>query len=402
MSEGIEAPAATSHRAAFGDRSLFPGLSAQVYLNHAAISPASVAVHEQVSAVLSDYAEGGLEGFLRWLPQRERLKGKLATLIGATAEDIGFVANTTAGMVAIAFSLDWKPNDRVLLFEGDFPTNVTPWQQAAKTFGATVDFVSAQPFERSTEEGLAALEEELRKGARIVAVSQVRFQSGFAMPVDAIGALCHRYGAELSVDAIQGLGVVPLDVGNIDYLSCGSHKWLMGLEGAGFVYIAPKQAQALRPRLAGWLGHENALDFLFLGPGHLRHDRPFRKSADVVEQGAQNTAGLAALEASVDLIGQLGVCAIWEHVQRYHDALEPLLLEKGFESRRASFASGRSGSLSVRPTGKLGELAVAELAEQLGQAGVAVTTPDGHLRFAPHWPNALDEVAIIAEALGRL
>src|SRR6185369_9998242 len=111
---------------------------------------------------------------------------------------------------------------------------------------------------------------ELLRGARLVAISAVEFQSGLRTPFAELAALCHAHGAELSVDAVQACGAVPIDVGamGIDYLACGSHKWMMGLPGAGFLYAAPGRVEALRPHVAGWLSHEDGLDFLFRGPGH--------------------------------------------------------------------------------------------------------------------------------------
>src|SRR5690606_14112178 len=111
----------------------------------------------------------------------------------------------------------------------------------ARQFGLEVVMLPLTAFERSDAEGLAALERELVRGARLVAVSAVQFQTGLAMPLGAMAALCHQHGAELFVDGIQAMGVVPIDVGalGIDYLASGSHKWLMGTEGAGILYVSP-------------------------------------------------------------------------------------------------------------------------------------------------------------------
>lgn len=382
--------------ARLGDRSLFPSLEAKSYLAHAAISPLSAPVKARVDALTADYAARGMEAFTTWLAARGRLRGELAALVGAAPEDVGLVQSTTPGIVWLAFGMPWRAGDRVILFEGEFPANVTPWQRAADTFGLELAFVPIAPFFESPEAGLAALERELSKGARLVAVSAVRFQDGLRMPTRAMGALAHRYGAELFVDAIQALGATPFDVEEVDYAATGGHKWLMGLEGAGFVYVAPNRVAALVPRLAGWLGHEDALSFLFEGPGHLRTDRPLRARADVVEQGALSGASFAALQASVELLTSLGVDAIYGHVQRWHDEIEAALEGLGFRSKRASFAAGRSASLCfVPPKG----VELATLHRALLARGVVASTPDGHLRLAPHWPNALDEVPAVVEAI---
>lgn len=385
-----------------GDRSLFPELQPSVYLNHAAISPPSLAVQRAAAEVLSSYATEGVGAALRWFEQRGALKADLAALIGAAPEDIGLVANTTAGVVAVALCMPWRRGESIVVFDGEFPTNVTPWQQAAHTSGLTLQRLPLAGFADGSGDGLAAVEAALRGGGvRLVAVSAVQFQTGLRMPLAELAELAHAHGAQLFVDGIQAVGVVPLDVAalGIDYLACGSHKWLMGLEGCGFLYVSPARIDALVPRVAGWLSHEEPLGFLFDGPGHLRYDRPIRARADFVEAGAPNTLGLATLQASVGLLAQLGVPEIYAHVQAYHDALEPLLLQRGFTSLRASDPGARSGILSaLPPAGRSDPEVVAALAGQ----GVAVTNPDGVVRFSPHWPNGLHELPRVQAALDAL
>lgn len=384
-------------RVALGDRSLFPSLEAKVYSSHAAISPASSEVERAVRVLVGDYAQRGLGAFGAWREQRERLRARLARLIGASSPtDVAFVANTTRSVTDVALCLPWRPGDVVLCLRGEFPANVTPWQQAASAFGLEVRYLEVDAFR--TDEGLERLERELRRGVRLVAVSAVQFASGLRMPVDVIAERAHAAGAEVFVDAIQACGVVPIDVARagIDYLGCGSHKWLMGLEGTGFLYVRPDRLAHLVPRVAGWLSHEDGLDFLFGGEGLLRYDRPIRREAGFVEGGAYNGVGLAALEAGVAPIEALGVGRVFEHVQRYLDPLEQALVERGFTSERSPEHARRSGILSVRPP--LG-VDVARVSRALGARGVVTSTPDARLRFAPHWPNALEEVPYVVSAL---
>ncbi len=382
------------HVATLGDRSLFPKLEAVAYCNHAAVSPASLGVEHAVQRVLADYAREGMGAFFPWYSQRERLRERLAGMIGAAPTDVALTPSTTRGLSDMALSLPWQAGQRIVLFEGEFPTNVTPWQCAARTFALEVVWLRAQDFRSG--DGLSQLRATLRRGARLVAVSAVQFQSGLHMPLAEMGRLCHEYGAELCVDAIQALGVVPLDVGlsGIDYLSAGSHKWLMGMEGAGMLYVRPECARALVPRAAGWLSHEQADEFLRLGRGHLRYDRPLKNSARVLEPSAHNVLGFAALEAAVELLLGLGIDRIFAHVQSYHDDLERELTRRGFESLRSPLLEQRSGTLSFEvPHG----IDAVSLQRALVGVGVACALPDGVLRFSPHWPNHLNEIVSIAE-----
>jgi len=373
-----------------GSRALFPTLQPSVYANHAAVSPASLAVQQAVSTYLSDSAQSGLGAVLPWMAQRERLRARLAALLrGSTAADIALTAGTSAGIVDIAMCHPWKAGDRVILFEGEFPANVTPWLQAAQLYDLRPEWVSLTGFSGGSGDGLAAVETALKRGAAMVAVSAVQFQTGLRMPIGALGGLCRRYGAALFVDAIQACGVVPVDVELVDYLACGGHKWMMGLEGVGFLYVDPTRVDALRPRLASWLSHEDGLGFLFEGRGHLRYDRAIRKRADMFESSAPQTALFAGLDGGLTTLEHIGVEAIFAHVQQWHDLAEQGLRHRGFSSLRAPHISGRSGSLCVEPPD---DIPITALSAGLVERGVSVAIPDGRLRLAPHWPNALLEV----------
>jgi len=385
----------SSYAPHLGDRSLFPDLEARAYLGHAAISPASRPVQEAVAAVAASYARRGVGALEEWLPVRQRLRQGLAGLIGAQPEDLALLGNTTQGVLDVALCFPWQAGDRILCFQGEFPANVTPWQQVQDLYGLEVSLL---PLSRvPNPEVLPVLEAGLRGGARLVAVSAVQFQTGARMPLVEMGALCRRHGAAFFVDAVQAVGVVPVDVraAGIDFLACGSHKWLMGLEGSGFLYVSPDRVAELRPRVAGWISHEDPFRFLAEG-GQLRYDRPIRRQADALEPGTGNMMGHVALEASVALIRSLGVEAIHAHVNAYLDALERGLQNRGFASFRSV---RRSGILSVLPPAGW---SVRDLHQGLARRGVVCSTPDGLLRFAPHWPNRLDEVPLVLEAVDEI
>ncbi len=379
-----------------GSRSLFVDLQAAAYLNHAAISPASLPTLTAVREAADDYARAGVGAFPRWDEQRKQLRQDIATLIGASSEEIGLGWNTSRGVSDLALSIPWKKGDRVVLFRGEFPANVTPWQQAAQLFELELVFLDAEAFQ--TEEGLEQLALELQRGARLVAVSAVQFQTGLRMPLARMGQLCRAHGAELCVDAIQACGAVPIDVEAecIDYLATGGHKWLLGFEGAGFVYVRQACAERLRPYTAGWLSHEEPASFLFQGAGHLRYDRSLRRRADVFETGTANLLGLAALGASVELLLELCPEDILRHVSDYLDSLESQLVERGFESLRSVDTDRRACILCLRPPPGIDALRLNAL---LRSHHVVTAAPEGNLRFAPHYANNKDELPLVLAAV---
>ena len=230
-----------SSSVAFGDRSLFPSLRARAFLNHAAVSPPSALVLTAIQQYLQDVTAHGPGAWSRWSQQRERLRSKLGRLLGCSAEDVALGTCTSAVLGDVCLMIDWKAGQRVLCFHGEFPALVTPLQRAAEMYVLELVFHTLEGFADSSGDGLSRVEAELKRGLRLVAVSSVQFQTGLRLPVEELAGLCHRYGAELMIDAAQSLGVVPVDVTRqyIDYLAAPTHKWLMGLEGCGVLYVNP-------------------------------------------------------------------------------------------------------------------------------------------------------------------
>ncbi|MGC4095407.1 MAG: aminotransferase class V-fold PLP-dependent enzyme [Polyangiaceae bacterium] len=388
----------TSVSVGLGDKSLLAALEADAYLAYAAVAPVSRFVKSAIDEFLRDCMLRGQPALFGWYERRERLREKLSALVDTSPEQVAFTGGTTQGLNALALCFPWVAGDTVLLTDGEFPANVVPFQNAARLFGLRVRFLPKPDPRLPEQEFLLALEAALREKVRLVSMSAVCFQSGLRMPIEQAAELCHRYGAELAVDAIQALGVVPLSVrkANIDYLAGGAHKWLMGVEGAGFLYARAECAERLVPRNAGWLSHEDGLRFLFEGPGELRYDRPLKSRLQFLEGSSMSSLGFAALEAALDPIQELSVPRVFAHVNAYLDALEPGLVSLGFASARATDPARRSGILSVAPPRgvKSGELAAA-----LRKRRIIASTPDGFLRFAPHFPNSLDEIPLVLSAL---
>jgi cysteine desulfurase / selenocysteine lyase len=380
-----------------GARNLFPQLQCRAYLNHAAISPPSSRVTAALHALLRDYETHGIDAFFVWQEKREQYRNKIAQFLGTDPKQLAFVANTTTGVTNIALCHPWRPGQSIVCFRGEFPTNVTPWQQAAKQNRLDLVMLQAPCPREDSAKILARLEDTLtKKDVGLVAVSAVQFQTGMRMPIEEMGVLCRRHGSALFVDAIQACGIVSPKLDRIDYLACGSHKWLMGTEGVGLLYVSAERSAALRPAVAGWLSHQDGLDFLQKGPGHLRYDRNTVQGPAFMEAGMQNTMGSVALGVAVETLAELGEEAIFEHVDHYLDRLEQGLLTRGFHTLRSAHRSARSGILSLQPPQGIDIVA---LHAHIDPKQVSCAIPDGLLRFAPHFANNIAEVPLVLRAL---
>jgi selenocysteine lyase/cysteine desulfurase len=220
------------------------------------------------------------------------------------------------------------------------------------------------------------------------------------MPIARMAALCHAHGAQLAVDAVQALGSVPFDVQTlgVDYAAAGSHKWLMGLDGAGVLYIKAEHLAQLSPAFAGAFSHVDA-ELLFAQAGQLRYDRALRAEARVFEGGMLSSISLSALGASLPILLGLGIERIYAHVNAYIDALEAGLLERGFRSLRSADPERRSCTLGVLAPAPF---SASRFATELTARGVVCSGPDGVLRFAPHFANGLAEVSHVLSAVDEV
>lgn len=389
-------------RPALGDRASFGELVFDAYLAHSAISPLPLAGQRAVETLLQSQARGGTACFPVWMAQRQRLRASLASFLGVGEEDLALTPGCTRGITDVALALPWKKGEALLTFEGEFPANVTPWQQAAALAQGRVEMLPL-PSPEDADARARILESVERafsdpeSRVAYLAVSAVQFQTGLRMPLEDLGLLCERHGVRFLVDGIQGCGVLPFDLPRlrIDAFFGGGHKWMLGLEGAGFAVVRAQLFGQLRPRTAGWLSHQDGELFLFKGEGHLRYDRPLLSQPRVFEGSTANAAGLVALEAGLELLRALGPSAISEHVQRYHDALEPQLETLGFRSLRASDPSLRSAIVSYRPPEGVD---VTSLFGRLSARGVRISIPDGLVRIAPHFANSLSEIEGVTDA----
>lgn len=382
--------------ATLGSRAWFGALEPRVYLNHASVSPPSAPVCDAVNEWMATYARLGLGAVGPVVELRGELKARLGRLLGCSSTDLALTSSTSDGLFALSTGIAFGPDDRIIGFRGEFPANVTCWDQAAKASGARLELLDQEGLDDDAV--LDGVEDALRLGGvRLIAVSAVQFSTGRRMPIEGIVQLAHAHGALVVVDAIQAVGVVPLDVVELgaDFLCGGAHKWLMGIEGTGYVYAAPAALEHLTPRAAGWLSHTDPVRFLSEGAGLLSYDRPIRQGIDFLEAHSSSAIGSVALWKALEATLSLGIEAIEAHVRGLNDALEAGLVRRGFTSLRAE---GSTTVCALPPP----DVDPVGLARGLATQGIAMGVPDGKLRFAPHWPNDLDQMNQVLQAIDAL
>lgn len=282
-------------------RAAMPAARQWAYFDHAAMSPLPQPTAEAFQKWLAEAVEIGNPVWPEWVKGVEAMRATAARMIGAHPEEIALIGNTTAGISLVAEGLDWRPGDNVVTLANEFPSNVYPWFNLASR-GVETRRVPTDVSGRLDIDKLSAACDDR---TRVVTVSWIGFATGYRQEVKRIAAVAHEKGSLLFLDAIQGLGVFPLDVRelDVDFLAADGHKWMLGPEGAGIAYIRREHLDRLRPIGPGWHSVTPGQDYTHI-------ELNLRPTAARYEGGSQNNAGMLAFGASLELLTGLGIESI--------------------------------------------------------------------------------------------
>ena len=359
----------------------FPVRQRLVYLNHAAVAPLCRPAAEAMRWLAADAMENGSLHYGHWLETYEGLRVAAARLIGAGRSEIALVKNTSEGIATIAMGLDWRSGDKIVAFREEFPANYYPWKRLEKT-GVRVEWLSyLDPLERI---------DQACRGARLLAISFVQYLSGHRADLEAIGEICHRHKCAYLVDAIQGLGAFPVDVrrAHIGALAADGHKWLLGPEGCGILFVSQEFQESVQPVEFGWTNVAGYADYA-------SRDMTLRPDAGRYECGTLNTIGCYGLRASIEFLLEVGLEAIAPAVQRLGDLVADGVQAKGYEVLGSRSPANGAGIVSFRKAG----LEASSIMQKLKAAGVTAAPRQGWVRVSPHFYISPDDIGRMLEAL---
>jgi selenocysteine lyase/cysteine desulfurase len=362
-------------------REEFPVTQNLIYLNHAAVSPLPRRSATAMQGLAEEALQYGSLHYDRWLDAYEGLRVAAARLIGANRGEIALIKNTSEGISTVAMGLDWRPGDRIVAFREEFPSNYYPWLrlEAKRCF---VDWLSAgDPLEKI---------EMACSGARLLAISFVQYLSGFRANLNAIGEICKRRKCFFFVDAIQGLGAFPLDVetAHIDALAADGHKWLLGPEGCGILYVRKSRQDSIFPEEFGWTTVAGYNDYA-------SRDMALRQDAGRYECGTLNTIGCFGLRASIELLLEAGVERIAAAVQALTDRLAAGAASKGYQILGDRTPENGAGIVAIQKPG----FDSRKLVHDLKQKGIIAAPRQGWIRLSPHFYISTEDIDRVIEAL---
>jgi selenocysteine lyase/cysteine desulfurase len=186
----------------------------------------------------------------------EQLRGKLAAMLGVTADEIAVTRNTSEGSNIIVEGVDLKRGDEVVITDHNHPSNNDAWKVRARRHGLEIKSIPVTIPARSKGDLIAAFDKAITPRTKVVALTHVTSTTGLLFPAREIAEIAHKRGAWVHLDGAQSFGVLKV---NLRELGCDSytgsaHKWMMGPLEAGVLYIRAERIASIWPSIvtAGW------------------------------------------------------------------------------------------------------------------------------------------------------
>jgi len=303
----------------------------------------------------------------------ERIRVLAAGLFGGEADGYAVVPAASYGLTTAARAIQptLKANDRIVVLDEEFPSNVLPWRRVALETGAVVAIVPTPEDGDWTTATLAVI----AQGARVAALSPCHWTNGARLDLVAIGLACRAAGATLVLDATQALGAMPFDMDAVqpDFLVSAGYKWLLCPYGVGLMYVGAAWREA-RPLEETWLARINAADFSAL----VDYSDTYMPGARRFDAGEKCTAILPGAITALEQLQAWGVSNIARGLGQINDRivsrLEALGLALPPSSQRCPHFVG-----ARLPQGLSGDFVGSLRAQQ-----VFISQRGSSIRVAPH------------------
>jgi cysteine desulfurase / selenocysteine lyase len=355
-------------------RDEFPVREKLLYMNHAAVAPLSRRAAEAMQGLAQQALEYGSLHYVDWMATYQAVRTSAARILNAKPTEIAIVKNTSEGIAIVATGIQWKAGDVIVAFKEEFAANYFPWKRLEGQ-GVEVRWLSI--FDDLEKIDAAA------KGARMLTISFVQYLSGYRVDLVKIGEICSRRGCLFFVDAIQGMGAFPIDVeaAKIDALAADGHKWMLGPEGCGMLYVRAERQDEIEPVQIGWTNFAHYADYA-------SRDMTLRSDAGRYESGTLNTIGCYGLQSALDLLLEVGIEQIAPDVRALGDRIRAGAEAAGYECLGPRSPDTGAGIVAI----KHATLDSLLIVRRLKDKNISVTARQGWVRISPHFYNSPEDI----------
>ena len=365
-------------------RAEFPALAHWTYLNSATFGQVPRRAVEAIHRHFARRDELACSDFLTWFDDADRIRAAVARLINAQPADIAFIPNAATALGLLLGGIPWRPGDRIVTLENEFPNSI---YHPALLAARGIEFVEVpwSQFERA-----------LTPNTRLVVLSEVNYLTGFRVPLHEIAPELRRRGILLFVDGTQSAGALAFDAARVQphIYAVHGYKWLLSPNGAGFMYVHPEVREWLPPSVIGWRSHRD-----WRSVDNLHHGAPvFPQEAEKYEGGMITFPVLYAMEASIELMLEIGVGAIERRVLELAELVRSVVRKAGGKLLSDEAPHYDSPVVAAR----FPDHRASELARALAARRVLVSARHDFLRISPHFYNNEGDIERFGYELAHL
>jgi len=351
-------------------------------MNHAAMSPLPKPTIQAVQRFTKAFSETGAIQEDPYEPKKS-----FAKLVGAAKDEIAFVPNTSTGLNITAHMLEYPSGSNIVTTDLEYPSVVYPW--LGRRLGAKVRYVKnvngkilLDDVEKAVDDNTVAL-----------AISHVEYTNGFRHDLRSLAEIAHKHGAYFIVDAIQSAGVIPIDVkrDDVDFLTAGCYKWLLGPAGAGFLCVRRELVEKFEPPFIGWASVKpevfETIDFWDIWTLKLS------ETAARFEVGCPSIYSLIGAIASLQLLLDVGISNIEKCVLALTSRLIEAVKERRLKLQTPEEQEYRSGIVNFlidKPKRRV---------KRLSRKGIIVSARAHGIRVSPHFYNTEEEIDQLVKEL---
>ena len=367
-------------------RADFPSVALDTYMNSAAMHPlgtfAARAIEEGIAYRLHGAGPGRTDF---GAGKQQDLKKRYGQLIGATANEIAYTANTSDGENIVVMGLDLaKRGGNVVIDELHFTTSLYMYKELEKK-GVELRIVKHRNWAIDVKD----MDRAIDRNTRLVSLALVSNVNGFMHDARSVSALAHARGAYLFADIIQAVGAVPLDMRalGIDFASAGTYKWLMGERGLGFLFVREDLQGTALPTTR--YGHRQVANF---NRAELTWE-PLPGAAKY-ETGGIGVLLAACVSEGIDYVQKLGIDRIRAHARQLTDRLQTELPPLGYKPLTPR------GTETPILAFELKDAAATAKALQAGKVSATIIANENRLRLSVSVFNTHEDIDRVVEALG--
>jgi len=369
-------------------RKFFPITESCIYLDSAHYSQYSLETRNRLTDFIDSFTYSNKNLSLYNYRISDSLKAKCANLIGSDKDDIIITSSTTHGLNIFVNGIRLESGDSVAYADSEFPAIVYPWLNQEKLRGIKNIMIPSIHGQIRLED----LERVIKENkVKVLTISSVEFL-GFRNDLKSINKICKDYNCYFVVDAIQSMGVCPINVTDlgIDFLSAGSQKWMMAPAGVGFAYISPRIKDKVVPTYVA----TSSIQYEF--KNFLDYKLNFREDGAAYENSTLNTLGMIGMESSIELFLKLGVENIFNHILKLQNIFMDEMKDSEFIIESNLEPVHRSNILIFSHKERSQNESIQKALEK---ENIFIALREGFLRLAAHIFNNEDDILKLTTSL---